>query len=246
MRSHLIPFVALGLLTVVPASVAASDRESALALVNQAIKAHGGEDALKKAQVAVRSGKGVMSPAGNDLPFTDELVVHLPERMRLSVEIGPQKTKLLFVVNGDRGWQTTGGAVAEMSKERLQELREEAHVLWAATLVPLKKDFDLAPLPDAEVSGRPAAGVKAARKGFTELKLYFDKKSNLLVKIERRAIQAGLSVDKEYFFSDHKATDGVLMPTKQIETLNRQKFAETSSVTYKFLSKPDDSAFARP
>src|SRR5262249_25113206 len=129
----------------------------------------------------------------------------------------------------------------------LEELREEAYVQWLATLVPLKKDpFELAPVPEIKVDGKPAGGVKVSSKGHGDVKLYFDKASGLLVKIERPAREAGLQVDKEYVYSDHKTFDGVKLPTRSVELLNGKKFTQLSSAAYKFLDKPDASAFDKP
>ena len=241
--------VALVLTLATTGPARAGEREDALAVIEQAVKAHGGEDALTRAQTAVRTSTGaIASPTGKDLPFKDEMSWKLPDRFRLSLEVGAEKTRLVTVVTSDKGWQMTGGQVAELSAERLGELREEAYVLWLETLVPLKTDsaFELAPLPEAKVNGQPAAGVKVAHKGHTEASLYLDKQSGLLVKIARRAREAGLTVDKEYLFSDHKDFDGVKMPTKQQELLNGKRFTELTGISYKFPSSLDDSTFAKP
>jgi hypothetical protein len=240
---------ALVLILAAVAPVRAGDRDDALAVIDQAIKAHGGEDVLTQAQTAVRTSTGaVASPTGKDLPFKDEMIWKLPDRFRLTLDVGTEKTRLVTVVTPDKGWQTSGGQVAELSPERLDELREEAYVLWLATLVPLKKDsaFELAPLPETKVNGQPAGGVKVAHKGHTDANLYFDKQSGLLVKIERRAREAGLTVDKEYVYGDHKDFDGVKMPTKQQELLNGKRFTELAGISYKFPRSVDDSTFAKP
>jgi hypothetical protein len=227
----------------------AGERDDALAIIDQAIKAHGGEDALTRAQTAVRSSTGAIATgAGKDLPFKDEMTWKLPDRFRLTLDVGPDKTHLVTVVTPDKGWQMTGGQVTELSPERLEELREEGYVLWLATLAPLKKDagFELAPLPETKVSGQPAAGVKVAHKGHSDASLYFDKQSGLLVKIERHAREAGLTVDKEYVFSDYKDFDGIKLPTKQQELLNGKRFTELAGIAYKFPRSVEDSTFAKP
>ena len=53
----------------------AGDREDALAIIEQAVKAHGGDDALAKAAPAVRNGEGVMYQAGKEVKFTDEMTL---------------------------------------------------------------------------------------------------------------------------------------------------------------------------
>ena len=238
--------LAAALIFLTAALAHAGDREEALATIEQAVKAHGGADALAKARTAVRSGEGVIYQGGKEAAFTDEMTWDLPGRWRDAVEI--QKTiRFTIAVDGDKGWQGVGGTAADLGPERLRELREEMYVLWLETLTPLQKDgFDLAPLPEIKVNGQAAVGVKASSKGHADAKLYFDGRTHLLVKIARTSEEAGLNLDKEYLFSDHKEFDGVKMPTHVVETLDGKKASELTSASYKFPAKADDSAFAKP
>jgi hypothetical protein len=231
---------------VVSASVRADDRETALAVLEQAIKAHGGADALARSANSTRSGKGTITVEGKDLSVNTEAVLSLPDKQRVAVVVEKQ-LPITIVLNGDKGWKLTGGAAADLPKESLTELRGEAAVWWLATLVPLKKaPFELSPLPEIKVNGQPAVGVKAASKGQPDAKLYFDKGSGLLVKIERRAKEAGLEVFKEYFYSDHKEIDGVKVPLREVHHVNGRKSFDVTLTAFKVLAKPDESAFGKP
>jgi hypothetical protein len=224
----------------------AGEQEEALALVDRAVKAHGGADALNKAQALVRSGTGTMTLFGNTSSFTDEVTWSLPDRLRLAMEV-EKKYRLTMVVNGDKGWQSAGGPTVDLGPARLAEVRDEMYVLWLTTLMPLKQTaFKLSPLPEIKVNGAAAVGVKVMSKDKADVKLYFDKKTNLLVKIERRATEGGQKVDKEYFYSDHKDFDGVKLPTKQSEWINGRKFSELTGATYKFPKKLEEAVFAKP
>ena len=246
MRTILAAALASGLLLAAAAPARAGAREDALATVEQAIKAHGGEDALAKARTAVRAGEGVLYQGDKDVTFADEMTLNLPDQWKDGVEI-EKKFRITLAVNGDRGWQSVAGTVTDMGPERLKELREEMYVLWLETLTPLRKDgFDLAPLPEAKVNGRPAAGVKVASKGHADASLYFDAGTHLLVKVERTTREAGLTLGKEYLFGDHKDFDGVKLPTRLTETLEGKKVSELTSASYKFPPKPDEAAFSKP
>ena len=228
----------------------AGDREVALETVDQAIKAHGGEATLNRALTFVRTASGTLHTFAKPLPFKDQLTVQLPERFRSSVEVGEQDTKfrLVVVINKDTGWQQSGGATMELTKERLGELREEAYVLYLTTLTPLKKDsgMELTPLPEGKVNDAPVIGIKVSQKGHADSKLYFDKNTHLLVKIERRVTEAGLLVTKEYLYSDHKNFGGVKLPGKMIESMNGRKVSEVSSFNYQFPNRAEESAFGKP
>jgi hypothetical protein len=237
-------------LALAAAPLRADDREDALAVIDRAIKAHGGADALTKAQTAVRTASGTMALFDKDVAFKDEMVWRLPDHFRLTIDVGAAqaKTRIQLVITPDKGWQSTGGMVSELGPERLEEMREEGYVLWLTTLLPLKKDpaFELASIADAKANGQPANGVKVAHKGHTDVRLLFDKETGLLVKIERRARDAGQMVDKEYVYGGHKEFDGIKLPTKIQELTNGKRFTDLTEMSYKFPSSVDDSTFGRP
>src|SRR5262249_24522078 len=152
---------------------AAGEHEDALAVVEQAIKAHGGADALAKAQNVLRTGAGTITQGKDTVSFTAEVAWSLPDRLRLALVLD-KKFPVATVLNGDKGWRSSGGPATEMAAESLRELRDELAVRRLEALTPLTRDeFKLAPLPEIKVNGEPAVGVKAA-KGKAEAKLYFD------------------------------------------------------------------------
>ncbi len=192
-----------------------------------------------------RSGEGAILLGGEE-PFKTEETVRFPDHCRMRLEV--RRAQLVIVLNGDKGWMLPGGGTAqEMDKRTLNERREELYVWWLMTLTPLLKDgFELKPLADAKVNDREAAVVKVSRKGNPDLRLYFDKKSGLLVKIARRATEAGVAVNKEYFYSDHKEYDGAKMPSKEIITMNGNKLSEVKFTSYKALDRIEDKTFDKP
>jgi hypothetical protein len=227
-----------------------AEREDALEILNKAIKAHGGEEALAKAAQLNRRGAGTITLfMDKEMPFTDDLTTGLPARFRLAVDIlvDKQKMRIVLVLNGDTAWQDNGGRVEETSKERLAELQEEAYVQWASLLAPLKKaDFNLTPLSPVKVAGRSAVGIKVEHKPYPALELYFDDETKLLAKVQRKSKQGGIEVRKESYFSEFKEVDGVRLPFHIVETLNDKKFSDLKVDTYKLLDKADDKLFGKP
>ena len=229
-----------------PVSARDADRDKALAVIERAIKAHGGAEALNKAQLRSRSGKGVAVSGGGEVPFSTEETVRFPDHSRTVLEFG--RARLTLVLAGEKGWLSpAGGETRAMAKEMLSEQREELYVWWLMTITPLlKDDFELKPLPDSKVNGQDAAVVKVSSKGYPAASLFFDKKTGLLVKIARRAKETGVPVDKEYFYSDHKDYDGVKFPEKEIITIYSKKRSEVKFTNYKALSKIADATFDKP
>jgi hypothetical protein len=224
----------------------AADGGAARALVEQAIKAQGGDDALHRARSLARTGAGTMTLSGSTVPFTEDTVLALPDRIRMTLEVAKGQ-RVTLLVNGDKGWRVVGGLPLEMGKEALDDAKEEAYVMWLATLTPLLTDaYTLETIPDGSVDGSPAAGIKASAKGHADAKLYFDKRTNLLVKIERRARELGVSLNKTYLFADYKDVDGVKLPVRESQLLEGKKYIERTSATYKLIRRPDDATFAKP
>jgi len=242
--------LALALLLTGVGPLGADDRDAVRTVVAEAIKAHGGEDALAKLRAVVRKSAGQVTVSGKEVPFAEEHTAQLPERCRRETELraGAQKLLVLVVVNGDKGWQSAGGAVIDVGAARLKELREDAYAQWLTTLLPLKTDASLrlAPLPEAKVNGEPALGVKVSSKGHADVNLYFEKKSRLLVKSERQASEGGDTVVKEETFSGYKEFDGVKLPTRVVQTVGGKKFSDTTEAAYKFPSKLEEATFGKP
>jgi hypothetical protein len=231
-------------LTAAPA-LGADDAEK---VIDQAIKAHGGADALSKANRCTRSMTGTMILNGMDLNFSQELTLDLPDRYRLETELGADKRKLTIIVNGDKGWRVAGGTTQEISPEGLNVSREEGHVIYLSSLVPLRRDkgYTLKLLADAKVQGKPASVVQVTLKGKADAQLYFDKDSGLLVKISRKTAIAGLLAQHEYTFADHKTFSGVTLPTRWQELINGARYLDGKVLSYSFSSSPDDKLFAKP
>jgi hypothetical protein len=227
----------------------ADDREKALEVLDTAIKAQGGAEALTKAAICQRTIKGTQFLFGKENPFTAECSMHLPERYHDSIvqTIADQRTQIIVVVDGKRGWQTTGGMSMQLVEDRVGELQEELYTMWAMTLVPLKdKSVTLSLLPDGKFAGKATTVVKVVSKDRPELKLSFDKASGLLVKVERKARLAGQQFQKEYWLMDYKAFDRVKLPSRGIDLLNGNKQVEWKVESYRFPEKIDGSVFAKP
>ncbi len=245
LRTTLVLAGVLAGLSVDPSLLWAGPREEALALIDKAIKAHGGAAGMTKLQNCTRTGEGVMFVSGQEQPFTDSLTLSLPDRLKHTVDID-RRAKVVNVLNGDQGWTLTGGTVNAMPMELRQEFLEELYIWSLASLVPLTKGgYNLAPVDEIKVNDRPALGVRVVTKGRPEARLYFDRDNQLLVKVVRQARLAGVPVEKEYVFRAYRDFDGVRLPTRSVETLGGQKFSELKSATYT-LKKPADSQFNRP
>jgi hypothetical protein len=230
--------------------IRAAEKEDAAAILEKAIKAHGGAEALARAAQSVRKGGGTITSADQDLSFTDEFVCQLPERLRLTVDVAndKQKARFLVVINGKKGWETSGGIADELTEARLGEEKDEAFAQWVALVYPLKKDagIELATLPGKKVNERQTVGLKVTKKDMPEIRLFFDADTGLLLKMERKARIYGKEMDRDYLFDDYKETDGGKLPMHISQTLNGKKFIDLKVSSYEFPKQIEESTFSKP
>jgi hypothetical protein len=238
------------MLGIMAAPLWADDRDTALAIIDAAIKAQGGSDSIAKTQPIIRTVTGQMTVADKPVSFTEQLTARWPDQLRREMEIkqGEVTQRVILVLGGEKGWHLAGGTTGEMTSQRVQELRDDGLAQQVATLLPLRKDtsFGLAPLPEMKIDGKPTLGVRVSRKGMNDIQLFFDKETHLLIRMTRRASEAGSAVDKEETYADYKEFDGVKLPIRIVQSVGGKKVLEISEATYKFPGKLEDAIFGRP
>jgi hypothetical protein len=231
-------------LAVAALAVATARADDAEAAVKKAIDAHGGADALKKAQSGTSTVKGEMSVMGMDLTFTGKIASTFPDKLRVEIaaEVMGQKVDIVQVVNGDKAKNSVNGMAVPIEDAQKDEMKAGMAAREAQTLVPLLdgKRYTLKAEKDAEVDGKPAAVVLVNGQGLKDAKFFFDKKTGLLVKVQRKGLTpgGGGEVDTEAVMSDFKKVDGVMTPTKLTVHHDGKKFMTMEVTETKYGSVP--------
>jgi hypothetical protein len=204
-----------------------------VALVNKAIKAVGGEAKLKKLKSATMTMKGTFSENGMEITIATEVAVQDLDKYRLdaTADVMGKTENVLLVVNGDKVWTKERNMVREAPKEEaVAVVKGDFHTLrLAQMLLPLKdKAYKLSSLGEVKVGDKPAVGVKAKRKGYADVDIYFDKKTHLPVKckvlVEERKGQA--AVPHEFLLSGVKKIGGFMHFTKIVVNRDGKKIVE--------------------
>ncbi len=228
------------------AGPARGSEKEAKEILERAIKAHGGTSALTRAAQVKRTDTGSIWVGGRKLSLTVQVIRSLPDKLRLTIGVG-SGVKSVLVMDGEKGWYSDGGPAVPLMAPKMKELREETYVFYATTLVPLTKEgYTLSTLPRTKVDGEAAVGIKVARKGYLDLRLYFLQRNGLLVRVEREATLAGVKVAKESRYSTFKSFDGVKLPTRETEYVNGNKSTEITISDVSFPAKLDAKTFAKP
>ena len=220
--------------------------------LEKAIKAHGGADKLNKHLASTGNMKGKVHVMETTFEFTGEIASQAPDKLKVTIEFeaGGMAFKVIQVFNKDKGWASLNNTVMEMDKDQLAEAREELHASEVTNrLTPLlDKEYKLSSLGEVKVNEKPATGIQVTRKGYRDMNLYFDKKTNLLVKTERR-VRDDMSkqeMTQEEFLEDHKDISGLMVPQKLKIKRDGKDFLEGEMTDYKILEKLPDDTFAKP
>jgi hypothetical protein len=239
-------------LLAVAAPVRADDDAKLREVVAKAIKAHGGGDNLKKLQGSATKTKGKFYGFGDGVDYTGETSIQLPDRLHLEIssKFNDQDFKFAQVVNRDKGWFKLGDNTTDMTKEMLEEAREQLNVANVTHLVVLTgKEYKLSPLGDLKVGDHQTVGVRAEREGYRPVSLFFDKESGLLVKSETRGKdlqRGGEEYTAETLYGDYKKVQDLLVAHKVSVKRDGKRFVEGETTDVKLSEKLDDNVFAKP
>jgi hypothetical protein len=250
MRLIALPLVA-GL--VVGLAGAQQSQDEARAILEKAITAEGGEAFLKKYQAATIKSKGTIDVPGlGNSEIVQEISFQLPNKFRdeSTLDVNGMQLKLLTVFDGKKGFVEVNGQKPDLGDKLQDTLREAAQLLPVSSLVPLRdKAYELSVIGEAQVNGKPAIGIRAAKKGQRDVSIYFDKKSHLLVKVEHRTtdLMSGQELTQERIFTEFgKDEDGRPTPKRLVINRDGKKFLEAEIVETKHFEKLDDGMFMVP
>ena len=229
-----------------------SAQDDARALIERAIKAHGGAEAMARIRADKVRFKGTIVLQGHTTPFLAETTVQLPSKYKNVTEVNPagDKHTLVHIVNGNNIYITLDGRALKADPSLLAEARSGMEMERAKRLLPLLEDksYQLAVVEDVEVNGRPAAGVRITGRGRKEMRLYFDKEYGLLVRAENR-LDGGKGkeeIRQHFFYGDYKDIGGCKRPTKLRAYRDTKLIMEAELLDAKTLDKVDETEFAKP
>lgn len=233
------------------APVQAPPEQEARAVIQKAIQALGGEGPVARLQRTRVKAQGTLVLNDQSATFTAEFTTHSPGRARMDMEItaGDAKINLIMVRKDDQAWHKINDVTPDLEPRQKAEILAWGRLFDARSLLPLLKDkaYTLAPLGEIQVNGRPAVGVKVSAKGQTDLDLYFDKTTMLLVKSARWSLApGGKEVNLEILYSDYKDSDGVKQPMTHRLLHDGKKFIDMEITEVRLVDKIADEEFAKP
>lgn len=239
---------------VLAAPAAPAPEDIARAIVERAIRAHGGEAVLARQRADRVQLQGTIYVPQGPTSFSAETLVQLPGQFKNVLRIttrDKREVTVMQLLNQDKVTVLIDGKPQKVDPAVSYELRVKLWLDRAIRLVPLLRDraFDLAPLEDIKVNDRQASGVRVTvrgRKG-PELRLYFDKELSLLVKSEHVLEDGeGKQLREEHYYGNFKEVSGCLRPFKVQAYRGGKKVMEAELTDVKSYDKIDESEFAPP
>jgi hypothetical protein len=219
------------------------------AVLDKAIKAHGGAQKLAKDRLMQSKAKGKIELFGG-ANFTQETVVSgdkYKETTMLSVD--GQDLTVVTVFDGKEGWITANGQDLPLQEEQQAELKEGSYLRKLRRFeFAADKGYTVTALAEIKADGKALVGVQVSSKGHKDVKLYFDKDSGLLYRIDRKVFDpmAGQEVPEERIIKEYSDLEGVKIPKKMLVNRNGGKYLELEIESAKFLDKVNEDTFKKP
>ena len=242
-------FVAVAIMGFTSPNTFGQEKMSATGLLKKAIEATGGEAAIKKYQASKEHSKGTMDLNGLEIPFSGDSFFMSPDKMKnvLSLEVMGMKMKAVQVINGDKIRMMVNGMDIPVEEAAKTEMKEGLLLHKVAELVPLldSKQFDVKLQDKMEKVGDADNHVLTVKcKGLRETKIFFDSKTFLISKLEKRGLNAAQQEgNQEMFLSDYKKVEGLMLPMKSKVLHDGKKFLESETTEVKLLDKIPDTEF---
>lgn len=230
-------------------AVAPAPADDARKVIEKAVAAHGGLDALKKHPAGEFKGEGTFVVGGETVKFTTAMAYALPDKFRVTFDttVAGKPSSVVVVVNGGKVKQTANGVAVPLAEPALGTFKQLAAVQEVTLFYPLldEKKFTLKAEPDEQVGGKAAAVVRASRDGMKDVRLSFDKATGLLVRYTRKGLDlTGKEVDEEVTNGEFKEFGGVKTATVNKVRQAGKDYLTLKVTDVKLLEKADPKAFA--
>jgi len=245
--------LAAGACLILAAPQAQAQEKDAKAIIDRALAAQGGADKVKSLKAFTAKAKGSINIADMNIDFTLEAYSQPPGKSKsiINLSVAGMQIMVTQVFNDGKGWVMANGEVKEVEKEDLDEHAAMVYVESVTNLFKLgeDKDMKLSTLGEAKVGDVPVVGVQVTKPGKRDVNLYFDKKTNLLLKAEYRGTDPLTKQEcaQEKIFSEYKELlPGIKMASKQLVNNDGKRYMEIEMMEIRAVDRHDDSVFNKP
>jgi hypothetical protein len=251
--SHVVPFLLMAPLAMAPTAAADETQEAeARRVVDKALRAMGGKEKLVAVKAATFKAKGKLYWFGAGTDFTGEFAMQGTTKGRsvFHFELMGKKQTIVAVLNGKAGWVKTNDTVVEVDAKTLAtQMGDHGYIAEMAMLLPLArgdKGIMLLPLGESKKGNHPVIGVEVSRKGYTTVRLFFDKETALPLKLELKASVGGKKETHDILLADYKEIGGLKVAMRLTARRNGKVFYEYEISDFKMVDRLDDKLLEKP
>ncbi len=219
--------------------------ESGEAILERAINAAGNRFGSVKGPMLWMT-KGTAYQDGLSQPFIAQYATRWPDRFRREIEGVFTTTS-----NGEQVWITGRNGIRPLARNELKNARQQIRLRWLNYLFPLQDNpqYQLKAIPGIQVEKRPTVGLLATHQEGDEIKLYFDRETFLLTKMEsmlQSTTEPQATVREEVFLSDHQSMGGVQVASREKRFHDGSLIMEAVRVATKTGATLDPEFFKTP
>ncbi len=235
-------------------------------LVNRALTAYGGRDALAQLEAnSTTYAKQTSNESGQTLVYR---CARKGNRWRIDLETAPvetgaasgdtsasiaaTRTSTSTAYDGINAWQSVGGEISSLSPDKLIWLDEQQ--LRQPTLLAKFQDKGYSFVLNGRTQYKqiPVYAVEITREGYSPTTLFLDQNNYLVVASSYEIDSVGgdgkvptkASVAVEY--SEYRPTGGTVVPFKQIQLTNTKQVSQLELTSVNVTTPIEDSLFNRP
>ncbi|MBM4068334.1 MAG: hypothetical protein FJ271_05245 [Planctomycetes bacterium] len=241
--------VLLGIV-VVAAARGQADNEAQV-ILDKALKAHFPKGKTDKKHAYIGKNKGTIHAGGLKLDFTQQVWVQPSGKFKevLDMTVMDKAVKVSTVFDGKKGWIKVNDMDITVSDEILDEFKQIGYWMGLAQLTGFKnKGIKLSLLGEVQVNGRANLGVKVSKEGKKDIDFYFDKKTGLMSKTERRTrdLMTGQEVTEERLITEYQDTNDRKVARRVTVNRDGKKLLDVEVLEVELLDNIDDGEFAAP
>jgi hypothetical protein len=222
-------------------------------VLGKAIKAMGGEAALKRINVNDFKGHGRMMAGGVANEYRLHTQNALPDRVRELIEYvdaeGKTRVTVLSSLNRDKGFIMYNAEFKEMDAAAINSWKDVLYHNLVMSLIPLQgPTFTLVAEPQQRKEGVLCQAFTVKSKGHPDITLYFDTETSLPVLVQTTIVEAntGQEMKQELYLREYKDFSGLKYPTRWVVYQNGNKSQEFTIEEALFPDKVDEQTFAKP
>src|SRR5262245_37649109 len=245
------PVIPLLLMFTLSAAAQPEQKGSALAVVEKAVKAHGGVDQIKKLRVAqvnyTARGNMPFLPIAGDVDISVEETYQMPRQIKKVIKgkAGGMDISLTWAINGDKWWYRDKDGKTVVVDKKL-DVEGQFRPYQILEQLANHQQFQWSLVPDKD--GKKPAVRARSDKTKSDAVFRFDQTRGLLVGVMRKQVlpKETDEIDLEVRLSGYKEVGGLNLPMRQTTHHGGKKVFEIEVSQVRFFQKLDDRIFAAP